>query len=379
MAGNFYTEIYLGSGVYIRTHSIYQYNRGFSLRLYGYTGTQTPQGQFAFEGIRQTLNVVGYVPSGANYYQIDVPDIMLYQPKTVHCYVYVISSTHGQTVYDIEIPIVPREKPSDATYTPAETENFDRLLAELNFSKDKIEAATEIVYAGSGVMWAGFDDNHTLVFEKAMLDDETDAYAIAVKNGFEGSQADWNAFVDDLLSHATPDQAYNAAVTATDKANQAIAHTDATADQLETDMTNCKQDVEAYVLEAANGVASRSDIVTILPSDWSAVVGQSNEYTATKSCAIVTAGNNIVIGLRPPLTSAQLDDIANASILCEAQNDSHQQVFKAYGEKPLSTLSFNVVAFLDGSQSQGPQSLQYYRLRFDETDGCLYLDITGQG
>lgn len=378
MAGNFYADIQLGNSVYIRIQEIYQYNRGFSLRLHGYTGTQTPQGQFAFEGIRQTLNMTASVPSGADYYQIDVPDVMLYQSKTVHCYVYVTTSEHGQTVYDIVIPIVPREKPANATYTPEETASFDALLEELNSSKDKVEAITEVVYAGSGVMWAGFDDNHTLVFEKAMLDDAEDAYAIAVKNGFDGSQADWNAFVDDLLSHATPDQAYAAAQQATARAEQAIVHADETAEQMSADMNDCKQDVEAYVLEAANGVASRSEVVTIAANDWSAVAGETNEYTATKICSIVTASNNIIVGLEPPLSDAQFDDIANASILCEAQNDSHQLVFKAYGEKPLSTLYFNVVAFLDGNQSQGPQTLQYYRLHLDETDGCLYLDITGE-
>lgn len=378
MAGNFYTDVHLGDSVYIQTREIYQYNRGFSLRLYGYTGVQTPQGQFAFEGIRQTLNVLASVPTGAAYYQIDVPDIMLYQPKTVHCYVYVVSSAHGETVYDIVIPIVPREKPANATYTPEETAAFDALLADLNSAKDKMEAATEVVYAGSGVMWAGFDDDHTLVFEKAMLDDQENAYAIAVKNGFDGTYAQWNAFVDDLLSHATPDQAYSAATEATATANQAIAHTNSTANQLEQDMTECKQDIEAYVLEAANGVASRSAVVSIETTDWTAVVGENNEFEATVTCDIVTAGNNIIVGLKAPLSDAQFQDISAASIMCEAQTDSHTLQFKAYGEKPRSTLQFNVVAFLAGDESQGPQTLQYYRLRLDETDGCLYLEITGE-
>ena len=376
MAGVFYADVNLGDSVYIRIQEIYQYNRGFSLRLHGYTGTQLPQGQFAFEGIRQTLNVVATHPSGATYYQINVPDIMLYQPKTVHCYVYVTSSDHGQTVYDIVIPIVPRQRPADATYTQEETDNFDALLAELNSSKDKIDAITEIVYAGSGVMWAGYDENNTLMFEKAMLDDSTDAYDIAVKNGFDGTQSDWDSFVDDLLSHATPDQAYNAAVEATARANQAIAHADATATQLRQDMSNCKQDIEAYVLEAANNVASRSATVTIAPTDWTTVVGEDDMYTTTKTCSIVTAENNILVGVKGPLSSAQFSDIAAASIICESQNDLHQLVFKAYGERPLTTLQFNVIAFLDGTESEGPQSLQYYRMRVDETTGELFLDVT---
>lgn len=378
MAEIFYADVILGDSVYVRLHEIYQYNRGFSLRLYGYTGTEVPQGQFAFEGIRQTLNIPAEMPSGADYYQIQVPDIVLYQPKTVHCYVYVLSSTHGKTVYDIVIPIVPRERPADASYTPEEIETFDILLEKLNSSRDKVDAITEVVYAGSGVMWAGFDENNTLVFEKAALDDEEDAYEIAVKNGFDGSQADWNAFVSDLLSHTTPDQAYAAAQEATARADQAIAHTNATSSQLTQEMNNCKQDVESYALEAANGVASRSATVTIASTDWTAVEGEDNIYTVTKTCDIVTAGNNLLVGVKGPLTEEQFGDIAAASIVCESQTDTHHLVFRAYGDKPQNTLQFNVIAFLDGNESEGPQSLQYYRMRLDETTGDLYLDITSE-
>ena len=366
-AENFYAEVTLGNSVYIRIQEIYQYNRGFSLRLYGYTGTETPQGQFAFEGIRQTLNMTANQPSGADYYVVDVPDVILYQPKTAHCYVYVTSDTHGQTIYDIVIPIVPREKPADVTYTPEEIAVFDSLLSELNSSKNKVEAITEVVYAGSGVMWAGYDDNNTLVFEKAMLDDATDAYSIAQKNGFDGSQADWNAFVDDLLSHATPDQAMDAATSAYNKAEEAIQSREEAMQYSE----GKTQEAIEEMAEQINNAKSQSAEVSIAPSDWSTV--SSDKYTVTKTgINIVTATNNVVVGLKGPLSDANLSDLAVATLECTAQANG-SLTFVAHGEKPLSTLTISVITFDAKSSSASPSTLQYVTFSVNETDGGLYM------
>ena len=371
MAEIFYADVTLGGSINIKLHPVFQYNRGFTLRLHGYSGLSTPQGQFAFEGARQTLNVVGEIPSGAEYYEMAVPDVMLYQPKTVHCYVYVTNSASGQTIYDIVIPIIPREMPADATYTPEETKAFDKLLAQLNSAKDKMEAITEVAFAGSGLLWAGIEDEHTLVFEKAMLDDQADAYEIAKKNGFSGSRADWDAFVSDLLSHATPDQAYAAAQQASQDAEEAEATMQNLSDKMAQDMLDCKGDIMQIIAEQAEILATASEEITILPTDWT---GSPDIYTATKACSIATEDNNMIVGFQGTLTEEQYQDVSHFTLTCGGQGDG-TITFVAYGAKPTQTYTVGVIAFTSKEQAEGIEELKTIRFELDETDGHLYMTM----
>ena len=368
MANNFAVDIFFGNQTAIKIQPLFQYDRGIKLYLRDYSNELQPQAQFAFEGIRQTVNGTVTMGNNDSYYTVNVPDIVLYQPKCVHCYLYLETDSQGQTVYNIFIPIVPRERPADGTYTDEEIAAFDALLGELNSAKGKMEALTEVTYAGSGLLYADVNDNNALVLKKAMLADSTNAYEIAVLNGWDKGEAAWNEFVDDLLSHATPDQAYEAAQKASQDAADAI-------EEVHDDLEEYKTASELYMLTKANEVASRSEEITISSNDWSAVAGEEDTYTCTKACSIATEYNNLLVGFKGPLTSAQFSDIAAATIVATAQTDGYV-TFTAYGDKPLSSLKFNVIAFLDGNSSQSQQQLQEYNLNINPDDGCLYLTIS---
>lgn len=207
MADNFTVDVRFGNQKTTSIQPLFQYDRGIKLRLIDYNNTFLPQAQFAFAGIKQTVNGAVNKESSGTYYVIEIPDIILYQPKPVRCFLYLETMEEGRTIYEICIPIIPRQRPADGTYTDSEIAAFDALMVELNSTKDKVEALTEVCFAGSGLLYVGLGENHELIIDKAMLDDETDAYRIAVLNGYQGTREQWDAFVEDLLSHATPDQA----------------------------------------------------------------------------------------------------------------------------------------------------------------------------
>lgn len=374
MADNFTVDVYFGNQTTIKIQPLFQYDRGIKIRLMDYSGALQPQAQFAFEGIRQTING-SVVKNGTNtFYTITIPDIILYQPKCAHCYLYLETTNEGQTIYDIFIPIIPRERPADGTYSDAEVAAFDALLASLNSTKDKMEALTEAVYAGSGLIYADVNDDHALVLEKAMLDDQESAYQIAVKNGWDRGQTAWNEFVDDLLSHATPDQAYEAAQQASQDAADAVAYTE---EYTQNELAAFKQESELNMLTMANAVASRSAQITITTNNWTAKADTTDTYEYTAPCSIATNQNNLLVGFAGPLNAAQFSDIAAATIVATSQNNGYI-TFTAYGDKPLSSLTFNVIAFLDGTNSQSQQDLRSYRFEVDTDDGCLYLIVGGE-
>lgn len=145
--------------------------------------------------------------------------------------------------------------------------------------------------------------------------------------------------------------------------------------EVQTDLEEYKTTAELYTLTKANEVASRSAKVNILSTDWTAVSGEDNMYTCTKSCSIATEYNNLLVGVDGPLTAAQFSDVAAATIVATSQADGYV-TFTAYGDKPLNTLTFNVIAFLDGTSSQSQQQLQNYSFEINTNDGCLYLNIS---
>lgn len=71
---------------------------------------------------------------------VGIPDVILAQPKDVQCYIYLMSAGSGVTIYQLDIPIVQRARPSDAVFDPG---NVIPGLGDLLEQLDEMAAAAE--------------------------------------------------------------------------------------------------------------------------------------------------------------------------------------------------------------------------------------------
>ena len=117
--------------------TVYQYDKGWQLKISGLTTNKIIQVQYGIEGMAQTLNVDPEYQE--NCYIAKIPDVLLTQIKGIVAYVYVADASLGQTVCYIRIPITPREKPADYTYTQEETAGYAQLLAQLTQATKEVE------------------------------------------------------------------------------------------------------------------------------------------------------------------------------------------------------------------------------------------------
>lgn len=54
-----------------------------------------------------------------------IPDAVLTQDKDIACYIYLENNDLGITIYEIDIPVIPRAMPGSGNYTPEQTSNYD--------------------------------------------------------------------------------------------------------------------------------------------------------------------------------------------------------------------------------------------------------------
>lgn len=126
---------------------IYQYDHGRSFHIYGIESSKSVTFQYSFEGMLETLTVIG--TSSGDYFNVPIPDVILMQPKDVQVYVYVEDSSSGITYYEVNIPIIVRPRPTEL-YTPEQIDNYSSVmlevsgvLEELEQMRDDVEDITE--------------------------------------------------------------------------------------------------------------------------------------------------------------------------------------------------------------------------------------------
>ena len=113
-----YIDIVLGGNVkYQRISEQYQYDKGIKLRIAGLASSDSFTAQFAFDNAVDAITSIPY--RQGNYWISDIPDVVLMQPKGIQCYLYFKSSSVGITGYQINLPLIPRSKPSDYVYDPS--------------------------------------------------------------------------------------------------------------------------------------------------------------------------------------------------------------------------------------------------------------------
>ena len=181
-------------------------------------------------------------------------------------------------------------------------------LAALLANVSRLEQANSIsmvMLAVNGIRHS-YIENETLYDTKVLVDDEN-AFEIAKEAGFDGTEADWDAFVASVTNNT-------ALITqANTNASQALT------------TANAKANVE-------------SEPVMALANGWS----ETSPFTQTISCAIATATNNLIVGVGGALTDEQKSAIDLANIVCTGQG-AETITLTAYGVKPEVDIPINVL------------------------------------
>ena len=133
---NEYVDIFLNGDKQQVLRGIYQYDHGLKLRVHGQPTAGAWQMQYGYVGNRESVTTFTTLEDGTVV--APVPDILLMQPNDLVCYIYLEDEEYGVTVYEIQMPITPRIKPADGTYTPEQIDTFDQLAAELQALIDQM-------------------------------------------------------------------------------------------------------------------------------------------------------------------------------------------------------------------------------------------------
>lgn len=119
-----YIDVHFGNRQTMTTSDVYQYDHGLKLRIYDFTPENLAQIQYSHAGLSNAMSVI---PTKEESCIIaDIPDILLMQQKELQCYVYIEDDTSGLTVYEIRIPIRPRSKPCDVSFTPQQIDSYGK-------------------------------------------------------------------------------------------------------------------------------------------------------------------------------------------------------------------------------------------------------------
>lgn len=133
-----YVDVQLGNSICVKLPPVYQYDHGLQLRLSGLpTDSAIPQVHFSCVGTKEAFTVFPSIEE--EIYVVEVPDVLLMQQNQLQCYVYTERLDSGVTIYELDIPIIPRARPKDISYTPEQEENYNRLLALANGQMDEAE------------------------------------------------------------------------------------------------------------------------------------------------------------------------------------------------------------------------------------------------
>lgn len=88
-------------------------------------------------GLKETLTVTP--TREGDSYLANVPDVLLLRGENLKCYIYIEENDTGVTVYEIDIPVIPRAKPATSEYTPEKVATFDELVRRLNELIEQVE------------------------------------------------------------------------------------------------------------------------------------------------------------------------------------------------------------------------------------------------
>ena len=177
--------------------AVYQYDKGWQLKISGLTTKKVVQVQYGIEGLTQTLNIDPEY--NENSYVAKIPDVLLTQTKNIIAYVYIADAFLGQTVGYIRIPITPREKPADYTYTQEEVAGYAQLMAQLTQAKQDVEELDKTLET----VIAAADAATTSAAQASQAANEASQAASNVVTEFENIKQNVNLQISDFEERIT--------------------------------------------------------------------------------------------------------------------------------------------------------------------------------
>ena len=123
-----------------RTRSVYQWDHGMILRFEGLELPEAYEAHFSSGG--EALTQIGG-PDG-----VDIPDVCLLSGNTLRAWIYLHAGEgDGETVYAIEIPVIPRAKPGDPAPMPAQQSAVEQAIIALNAGVETVQGIAEAIPA----------------------------------------------------------------------------------------------------------------------------------------------------------------------------------------------------------------------------------------
>ena len=241
-----------------------------------------------------------------------------------------ILGTNDTTAWNSELfyldvgDLPPISERTEQQYPTAIQEALAACVKAEGYSEAALQAA-KLVLAANGMLNVRESDQ-VLIFEHCLITAEG-AYALAVQNGYTGTEAEWNEAVLAVCGHAATINA------STQKATQALA--------LATEAKTIAQaaSTAATAAQAAVAALAAKASVTLEASAWQ---GDAAPYTATVACSIATASNTLSVGIGAPESANDYAMIARARVLCTAQA-AGTITLTAYGAKPTGSVTVNVL------------------------------------
>lgn len=177
------------------------------------------------------------------------------------------------------------------------------------------EESARLIMACNGVVSVTVEGGEVVV-ERLPLDDG-DAYAVAVANGYTGTEEEFNTEIAAIIANQSRILAAETkAQEAKDLAAEAKAEAQATA-----------------------ALTPRTAAATVAAADWET---ENEVHTAEVACAFATADNVLIVGIAGTATEAQYMAMADARIVCSGQAEG-AVTLTAYGLKPTIDLPISIV------------------------------------
>ena len=125
-----YVDVLFDGNTYQKTEPLFQYDHGIALRVRGQPSNNQFQIHCSAIGQKHSLSVLGQWEDDVQ--MAFIPDAVLTQDKDIVCYIYLENNDLGITIYEIDIPVIPRAMPGSGNYTPEQTSNYDVQASNLS-------------------------------------------------------------------------------------------------------------------------------------------------------------------------------------------------------------------------------------------------------
>lgn len=143
----------LGEKLYAKTDHVFQYDYGLRLVIDGIQLPETYEVHFSENKTGLAKKVTGDATG------VDVPDEYLTVGSDIYAWIYIRDGdVNGYTVYNVQIPVVPRAVPDDEAITPIEHNVIQHALEEMEDAVEQTQAnVTHYPVIGDNGNWMVWD------------------------------------------------------------------------------------------------------------------------------------------------------------------------------------------------------------------------------